>query len=129
VTIGNQELRKGIGMAQIRFAEIVALAAITVGSLAGTGCISRDLNSHVKDGETQLEGKMGGNTLVAGPVALFASAVDIVGQVVTLPFTIPIERDSDTAKTWVDDPLNETNCRPVADIADNSGNSCLSDEG
>jgi hypothetical protein len=116
-------------MAQMKLAAIAAAATIAMGTLAGTGCSSRDSGSNVKNGEAPTGGEMVADAAVARPMTLWASAIGAVGWIVTLPFTLPSGSAGDTAKSWVGDPLKYTFCRPIGEMEDNSDQPCFGNGG
>ncbi len=115
-------------MAQMRLVAAFAAATIAMGTLAVTGCSSRDSGSNVK-GEAPSGGEMVADAAVARPMTLWASAIGAVGWVVTLPFTLPSGSAGDTAKAWVGDPLKYTFCRPIGEMEDNADEPCFKKEG
>lgn len=115
-------------MAHMRLAAAAIAATIALGTLAVTGCGSRETGSNVK-GEEPSGGEMVADAAVARPMTLWASAIGAVGWVVTLPFTLPSGSAGDTAKAWVGDPLKYTFCRPIGEMDDNSEQPCFGKDG
>ncbi len=114
-------------MAQMRLAAAVAAATIAMGTLAVTGCSSRDSGSNIKN--TPETTDIVADGAVVRPMTFWASAIGAIGWVVTLPFTLPSGSAGDTAKAWVGDPLKYTFCRPMGEMEDNADQPCFGNDG
>jgi len=88
--------------------------AITLGlaTLAGAGTVSA-AGTYVQE---PTGGEMFADLVVARPMILIASAVGLVGWVVTLPFSIPSGDAGKIGQEWVLDPLQYTFVRPVGNL-------------
>lgn len=91
--------------------------AMTLGFfvLSSSTSVARDFYDD-RFGEEPTSGEMFVDAIAVRPLTLVASAVGLVGWVVTLPFTLFSGNAGDAGQQWVLDPLAYTFARPLGQI-------------
>jgi hypothetical protein len=90
-------------MAQVRFAATIAAVTIAVTAMAVSGCSLRSTGGNVGNMESVEAVEVAGSAKSGRYMSLFASAMDAIGWVVPLPFSMQGEAEQDSPEVRFSD--------------------------
>ena len=90
-------------MAQVRFAATIAVVTLVVSTMAVTGCSLRSTGGNVGKMESAKAVEVVASAKSGRYMSLFASAMDAIGWVVPLPFSVQGEKVPDSQEVRFSD--------------------------
>ena len=90
-------------MAQVRFAATIAAVTIAVCTMAVSGCSLRSTGGSVSNMESAEAVAVAGSAKSGRYMSLFASAMDAIGWVIPLPFSMQGETVQDSPEARISD--------------------------